>query len=87
MARSLDLVDFAISMDTELFKHFNINDNAEQAVVLLKNFDEAQNILEGEFDEEELTKFVNQNTIPLMVEFSKMPVSFKSLSCNINDRR
>jgi len=60
--------NFAITSNSAVFSQFAITDNA--AVILLKKFDEGRNNLEGDITSESVTEFVNNNYLPLVVDFN-----------------
>jgi len=61
-------VVFGIITDESLFAKL---DAVVDSVVLLKQFDEGRNVLEGEITSELITKFVNTNSVPLMIEYNE----------------
>jgi len=65
-ASNLDDYPFAISSDAAVLAEYKAT-----GVVLFKNFDEGRNDLEGEVSEETVTKFVTENSLPLVVEFNQ----------------
>merc|ERR1712079_360704 len=59
---------FAIVSDEALFTEHDVK---ADGVVLFKKFDDGRNDFEGEVTDEELTKFISGNALPLVVEFNQ----------------
>lgn len=66
-ARFTENIPFAIVPDPALFAAQNVT---EDKIVMFKNFDEGKAYYNGDPNFEELTKFINSNSMPLLVEFS-----------------
>lgn len=75
ISRLIDGAYFGITSRKKIFEKFNINKN--EAVVLIKKFDEGKNIFEDNFKEKELTDFINLNKLPLICEFNEKVFSNK----------
>jgi len=67
VAGVMDDVKFALVSDEAVF---TANKVAKDGVVLFKAFDEGRNDYDGATDTEELTKFINANSLPLVIEFN-----------------
>ena len=67
VAGSMDDVKFAVTGDAAVF---SANKVEKDGVVLFKAFDEGRNDYDGAADVEELTKFINANSLPLVIEFN-----------------
>jgi len=64
VAASLDDFKFGIASEAGVHEEYGTG------VVLFKNFDEKKNVFEGDYEVEALTKFVESNSMPLVVEFN-----------------
>lgn len=62
-----DEIPFAVSSDPAVWSELGFE---KEGVVLLKDFDEGKNVLEGEVTVDSVKKFVSSNSLPLVVEFS-----------------
>jgi len=67
VAGSMDDVKFAVTSDADVF---TANEVSKDGIVLFKQFDEGRNNYDGKADVEELTKFINANSLPLVIEFN-----------------
>jgi len=67
-AGSMDDYPFGITTVSEVIDEYKVK---ESGIVLFKKFDEGRNDLEGEVNEESITKFVSGNALPLVVEFNQ----------------
>merc|ERR1712079_841779 len=67
VAATLDDYKFGISGADDVASEYSVDG---QKVVLFKQFDEGKNEFEGEYEVEALTKFVEANAMPLVVEFN-----------------
>merc|ERR1719362_1283006 len=67
VAGSMDDVKFAVTSDADVF---TANEVSKDGIVLFKQFDEGRNNYDGKTDVEELTKFINANSLPLVIEFN-----------------
>jgi protein disulfide-isomerase A1 len=63
----MDDVKFALVSDEAVFA---ANKVTKDGVVLFKAFDEGRNDYDGAAEAEELTKFINANALPLVIEFN-----------------
>lgn len=59
---------FAITSNDDVYKKY---DMSKDGIVLLKKFDEKRNDFDGEIKAEEITKFINANSLPLVSEFTQ----------------
>jgi protein disulfide-isomerase A1 len=62
-----DEIPFAISSDPSVWSELGSD---KEGVILLKEFDEGRNELEGEITADSVKAFVSTNSLPLVVEFS-----------------
>jgi len=67
VAANLDDYKFGIASEAAVLEEYAA---ADASVVLFKDFDEKKNVFEGELEAEALTKFVESNAMPLLVEFN-----------------
>ncbi|XP_011208094.1 protein disulfide-isomerase [Bactrocera dorsalis] len=67
VANALDTFVFGLITEDELISHYEAKDGA---VVLFKPFDEKKAIYEGEHTVENIKKFVQVQSLPLIVEFN-----------------
>lgn len=67
VANSLDSFVFGVSSDDAVFSKYEVTDGA---VLLFKPFDEKKSVFEGELSTETLTKFIQAQSLPLLVEFN-----------------
>lgn len=67
VASAIDDIPFGISENDEVSGNYEAQDGS---IVLLKKFDEGQVKYEGEAAESNLKKFVQSNSLPLLVEFN-----------------
>lgn len=67
VAGAMDDVKFAVVSDDAVF---TANKVTKDGVVLFKAFDEGRNDYDGAAETEELTKFINGNSLPLVIEFN-----------------
>ena len=63
----MDEVKFGITSEAAVF---TANKVEKDGVVLFKQFDEGRNDYDGKADADELTKFVNANSLPLVIQFN-----------------
>ena len=68
-ASTEDNIPFAITSDDAVFKHHEVK--GDEAVLLLKKFDEKRDVYDGKYDAKEITNFVSINSLPLVVEFNR----------------
>merc|ERR1712098_77794 len=68
VADTMDDYPFAIVSDDALFTEKNVE---KDGIVLFKKFDDGRNDFEGSVIEEEVTKFISGNALPLVVEFNQ----------------
>ncbi|KAL9905154.1 protein disulfide isomerase [Glossina fuscipes fuscipes] len=66
-ANALDRFAFGITSNDEVIAKHEVKDGS---VVLFKPFDEKKTVFDGPFDEENLKKFVQVHSLPLIVEFN-----------------
>uniref|UniRef100_A0A1A9Z391 Protein disulfide-isomerase n=1 Tax=Glossina pallidipes TaxID=7398 RepID=A0A1A9Z391_GLOPL len=66
-ANALDRFAFGITSNDEVIAKYEAKDGA---VVLFKPFDEKKTVFDDSFDEENLKKFVQVHSLPLIVEFN-----------------
>jgi len=66
-AMELDEYAFALVTDKDVTTGLEVT---KDSVVLFKNFDEKRNDLQEDINKEEIKKFIAQNSLPLVVEFS-----------------
>merc|ERR1719382_758891 len=64
----MDDYPFAVTAEEAVFAEYKLE---KDNVVLFKKFDDGRNDLEGEVTDEELTKFISGNALPLVVEFNQ----------------
>lgn len=69
VAKTVDSVSFGVTSESSLFTELNVN--ADEAIVLLKKFDEGRNNFEGTFEDEEIKKFIQSNQLALVSEFNQ----------------
>jgi len=67
VAGVMDDVKFGITSEAAVF---TANKVEKDGVVLFKAFDEGRNDYDGATDADELTKFINANSLPLVIEFN-----------------
>jgi len=67
VAASLDDFKFGIVSDEAVSREFEAED---AKIVLFKDFDEKKNVFEDKFEAEVITKFVEANSMPTVVEFN-----------------
>jgi len=67
VAGMMDEVKFGITSEAAVF---TANKVEKDGVVLFKQFDEGRNDYDGKADADELTKFVNANSLPLVIQFN-----------------
>lgn len=72
VAGDIDDVVFGITSDAAVFSEYKISD---EAVVVFKNFDEGRVDLMANIDAEEVKKFVMENRLPLVTEFTQETAS------------
>lgn len=68
VAAEKDDTVFAITSNKDVYKKYEVS---KDGVVLLKKFDEKRNNFEGKVSAEELTKFINAHSLPLVSEFTQ----------------
>jgi len=69
VAKLVDSAAFAITSEQAVFDELNVK--SSEGLVLLKNFDEGRNDFDGQFDSEEIKRFVHANQLPLVTEFNQ----------------
>jgi len=67
VASGIDDIPFGISDSDDVFGSYEVKDGT---VVLFKTFDEGQVTYDGEADESIIKKFIQSNSLPLLVEFN-----------------
>ncbi|CAG9761478.1 unnamed protein product [Ceutorhynchus assimilis] len=67
VASAVDDIPFAITSSDDVFSNYEVQDGT---VLLFKKFDEGQVVYDGEASETELKKFIQSNSLPLLVEFN-----------------
>jgi len=67
VADTMDDIKFGITSDEEAFKNQEVDGDK---IVLFKAFDEGRNDYEGEYNANDVSKFVTANSMPTLVEFS-----------------
>jgi len=68
VAANLDDFKFAVTNVEEVLKEYEVSEDAK--VVLFKDFDEKKNVFEDKYEAETLTKFIEANSMPSVVEFN-----------------
>jgi protein disulfide-isomerase A1 len=68
-ASSTDDVTFGITSNADVFVDSEVK--GSNGVVLFKKFDEKRNNFEGTYDVESIKKFIAENQLPLVVEFTQ----------------
>ncbi|XP_077980807.1 protein disulfide-isomerase-like [Glandiceps talaboti] len=68
-ADGMDGITFGITSKDDVFSHYDVKE--DNAVVLLKQFDEGRNDFSGDYNAETLSEFVKANSLPLVIEFSE----------------
>lgn len=68
VAADKDDTQFGITSDDAVFKKYDVK---KDGVVLLKKFDEKRNDFEGKMVAEDLSKFIDANSLPLVSEFTQ----------------
>lgn len=66
-AAATDDHPFGITSEDAVFKEYEVEG---EGIILFKDFDEGKNKYEGELTEEDITKFVSANSLPLVVDFN-----------------
>jgi protein disulfide-isomerase A1 len=69
IAKTVDSVNFGITSNEELFSELKVT--GDEGVILYKKFDEGENRFDGQFNEEELRKFIHSNQLALVSEFNQ----------------
>lgn len=69
VASNNDEFQFAITSDDSVFKNYDVD--KDEAVLLLKKFDELRDDYSGEFTEKEISQFIGSNSLPLVIEFNR----------------
>jgi protein disulfide-isomerase A1 len=64
-----DSIPFAITSDDAVFKHHEVS--GDEAIVLLKKFDNKRDVFDGKYESKEISNFVSINSLPLVVEFNR----------------
>lgn len=67
IASGIDDIPFGISASDDVLANYEVSDGT---VVLFKKFDEEQVAYEGDVSEANLKKFIQSNSLPLLVEFN-----------------
>jgi protein disulfide-isomerase A1 len=68
-ASTTDDIPFGITSNKELFESHKVIGN--HGIVLFKKFDEGRADFEGEYTSQSIIKFIGENQLPLVVEFSQ----------------
>jgi protein disulfide-isomerase A1 len=68
VAYAIDDIPFAISTDSAVAKEFKVSGDG---IVLLKKFDEGRNEFDGKYATDEITRFVQTNSLALVSEFTQ----------------
>jgi protein disulfide-isomerase A1 len=68
VAASKDDIPFGITSDDAVFKEYK---QSTDGIVLLKKFDEGRNDYDGKMKSEDISKFVDSNSLPLVSEFTQ----------------
>jgi len=68
VAASLDDFKFGITSEKMILEDYEVTEDA--AIVLFKDFDEKKNVFDDKFEVEVITKFVEANSMPMVVEFN-----------------
>jgi len=68
VAASLDDFKFGITSEAAVLAEYEVTEDA--AIVLFKDFDEKKNVFDDKFEVEVITKFVEANSMPMVVEFN-----------------
>ncbi|XP_076459256.1 protein disulfide-isomerase-like [Babylonia areolata] len=68
VAAGYDDIPFAITSEDSVFEEYKMD---KDGVILLKHFDEGRNDFSEDFDETALNKFIGENRLPLIVEFTQ----------------
>lgn len=69
VAKLVDSAAFAITSEQAVFDELSVE--SANALVLLKKFDEGRNDFDGQFEAEEVKRFVHANQLPLVTEFNQ----------------
>lgn len=67
-ASGLDDHLFGITSDSKVFEEYKVS--GDEGVVLLKDFDEGKSVFDGSYKAEAIAKFVEDNALPLVIEFN-----------------
>ncbi|XP_066249893.1 protein disulfide-isomerase [Euwallacea similis] len=68
VASGIDDIPFGISANDEVLSNYEAKES--DSIVLFKKFDEGQVLYEGDSSEASLKKFIQSNSLPLLVEFN-----------------
>jgi len=68
-ADGMDGIVFGITSKDDVFSNYDVK--GDNAVVLLKKFDEGRNDFSGDYTADNLSQFVKANSLPLVIEFSE----------------
>ena len=68
VAKKVKNVVFAIGNEGEMFNELNFD--GDEGIVLLKNYDERENVFEGAFNEEEIKRFVHIYQLEFVTKFT-----------------
>lgn len=69
VADALDSQKYGITSEKAVFKEHDID--GDEGIILFKNFDEGKNVFDGDFKVEDIKKFVQGNSLPLVIEFAQ----------------
>ncbi|CAF1467809.1 unnamed protein product, partial [Adineta ricciae] len=67
VAKTVDGIPFGITSNKDVLKELGVSDDA---IVLLKKFDEGRNELTSSIDEASIREFIQSNQLPLVVDFN-----------------
>jgi protein disulfide-isomerase A1 len=67
VAKTIDGIPFGITSNKEVLKELDVK---QDAIVLLKKFDEGRNDLTSNLDENSIRDFIQTNQLPIVVEFN-----------------
>lgn len=69
VAKAMDSVVFGITSEQAIFDELKVT--SEAGIVLFKDFDEGRNDFDGQYNEEEVKKFISSNQLALVNEFNQ----------------
>ena len=67
-ALDVDDIEFGMTANADVFAEYKVE--KDNAIVLLKTFDEGRNDFDGEYTVEAITAFIRGNQLPLVTEFT-----------------